>query len=100
MGMSFLHLNPELFEDPHAFRPERWLEERGDKENLETWLIPFSKGSRSCVGLKCVMVITGRIIAIALLTASFWKYSLAWAELYLILGNMIRKLDMQVYNTA
>jgi len=45
------HRDPEVFPDPEAFWPERWLI-RGDdrlKEMLAVF-IPFSAGSRSCIG--------------------------------------------------
>ena len=46
----FVHLNSEIFKDPYAFRPERWLEDPG----LDKWLVAFSKGPRSCLGIKYV----------------------------------------------
>lgn len=46
------HHDPKVFSDPDVFRPERWLV--GDKEynELEKNMMPFSKGSRMCPGLK------------------------------------------------
>lgn len=55
-----LHHNPQVYPEPFAFRPERWLDEEG-KENatssevhrrrkeIERNLIPFSTGSRACI---------------------------------------------------
>lgn len=43
--------NPDYFDEPLAFRPERWLE--GSEEQRATRrraFIPFSLGSRSCAG--------------------------------------------------
>ena len=57
VGMSnlFVHLNADIFYEPRAFKPERWLEvKEGDGESLEHWLVAFSKGPRSCLGLKYV----------------------------------------------
>ncbi|KAL0573599.1 hypothetical protein V5O48_008358 [Marasmius crinis-equi] len=69
---AFLHQNPQAFENPTEFRPERWLQP--DARDLESrYLVAFSRGIRMCLGL-----------------------NLAWAELYLVLGNMFRKLDMTV----
>ncbi|THU95911.1 cytochrome P450 [Dendrothele bispora CBS 962.96] len=48
----------------------------GSKE-LETYLVPFSKGPRMCLGI-----------------------NLAWCELYLILGTFFRKLDLNLYDTT
>ena len=52
VGMSayFQHNDPNVFENPHEFNPERWLGEvtHAMKKNY----IPFSKGSRQCLGMK------------------------------------------------
>ena len=47
---KFVHLNQEIFTEPHAFKPERWL--GASAESLEHWLVTFSKGPRSCLGVK------------------------------------------------
>jgi cytochrome P450 len=44
----FIHLDPEIFPEPMKFAPERWI----DKPNLSQYLVPFTKGSRACLGLK------------------------------------------------
>ncbi|KAF9465444.1 cytochrome P450 [Collybia nuda] len=75
MGATFVHNNPQLFEDPMVFRPERWL--NGHANGLETFLVPFSKGPRSCIGI-----------------------NLAWCELYLIFANIFRKVEMKIYDTT
>ncbi|KAI9846675.1 MAG: hypothetical protein M1837_003730 [Sclerophora amabilis] len=66
VGMSsyLLHTNEEIFSRPYEFIPERWL----DKPELERYLVPFSKGSRRCLGM-----------------------NLAFAELYLCLANVFRR---------
>jgi cytochrome P450 len=40
------HTNPELFPDPFAFRPERFL---GEAPDTYSW-IPFGGGTRRCIG--------------------------------------------------
>ncbi|EPQ53551.1 cytochrome P450, partial [Gloeophyllum trabeum ATCC 11539] len=48
-----VHMNPSLFPEPETFRPERWLddsEDGGISKTLESWLVSFSKGPRSCIG--------------------------------------------------
>ncbi|KAF9258788.1 cytochrome P450 [Marasmius fiardii PR-910] len=67
-----IHSNPTLFPEPDKFIPERWLGENGHQ--LEKYLVAFSKGPRTCLGI-----------------------NLAWCELYLILGNVFRKLDLEAY---
>jgi len=94
MGHTVLLVNPEIFPDPSRFDPERWLQ--GEKSvNLDKYNVVFGKGPRMCLGIKWAGTI--RIICVFLLTriTSFFFASLAWAELYLIIGNVFRKLDLQ-----
>jgi cytochrome P450 len=46
----FVLYSEEIFAQPHAFVPDRWLQP-GSK-SLENWFVPFSKGPRSCLGIK------------------------------------------------
>ena len=50
MSAMLLHRNPEVFPDPDAFVPERWLP--GDGKNTRADLFTFSKGPRICAGIK------------------------------------------------
>lgn len=75
MAVSFVHLDPEVFKDPLHFNPDRWL--APNAHELENSLVAFSRGTRMCAGI-----------------------NLAWAELYLILGNVFRKLDLKIYDGA
>uniref|UniRef100_A0A0W0FAH8 Benzoate 4-monooxygenase cytochrome p450 n=1 Tax=Moniliophthora roreri TaxID=221103 RepID=A0A0W0FAH8_MONRR len=70
IGNSFVHMNADIFPDPARFYPERWLEDRDHL--LDRYLVSFGKGLRACLGI-----------------------NLAWSELYMILGNVFRKLDFQ-----
>ncbi|KAI0265031.1 cytochrome P450 [Gloeopeniophorella convolvens] len=60
---------PDIFERPLEFLPDRWLQP--DSKSLEYWLMPFSKGPRSCLGV-----------------------NLAYCELYLALGHLFRRFDI------
>ncbi|KAK2803387.1 hypothetical protein FQN50_007046 [Emmonsiellopsis sp. PD_5] len=51
MCASFVHNSETIFEKPLAFNPDRWL---SNTQQLETWFVPFSKGPRSCFGVKQV----------------------------------------------
>ncbi|EFO95347.1 hypothetical protein CRE_09191 [Caenorhabditis remanei] len=66
--LCLLHTDEANFKNPTEFQPERFLE----NNNLEKKLIPFGIGKRSCLG-----------------------ESLARAELYLILGNLIMEYDLE-----
>jgi len=74
MSTTFLHMNPDVFSDPHTFNPDRWLVEDTNQMMLD--LAPFSKGPRMCLGM-----------------------NLAWCELYLIFGNIFRRLDLKLFVT-
>ncbi|KAF7789154.1 hypothetical protein EIP86_000091 [Pleurotus ostreatoroseus] len=52
VGISscFVHLNDDIFPDPYTFNPERWL--GPEAEGLDHWLVAFSRGPRSCLGIK------------------------------------------------
>ncbi|KAJ3476719.1 hypothetical protein NLI96_g10969 [Meripilus lineatus] len=74
VGMSncFVHWNETLFSpDARVFRPERWLEP--EAENLDSWLVSFGKGPRSCLGI-----------------------NLGNCELYLAFANIFRKFDLRL----
>ncbi|OTA52251.1 cytochrome P450 [Hypoxylon sp. EC38] len=49
-----LHHDPDVFPDPFAFRPERWLDDGTDRGlrrlGMEKNMIPFGAGSRACIG--------------------------------------------------
>ena len=44
--------DPSIFENPHTFAPERWL--NGGEENpaLNRYFVAFSKGTRKCPGMQ------------------------------------------------
>ncbi|KAF2828055.1 cytochrome P450 [Ophiobolus disseminans] len=69
-----LHRNPEVFPEPEKFKPERWLNlAPADRQHLRAHLNNFGRGSRQCVGMR-----------------------LAYAELYLTLGYLFRRLGSKV----
>ncbi|PPQ71719.1 hypothetical protein CVT24_007889 [Panaeolus cyanescens] len=55
MGNTLMHHNAEIFPDPMRFLPERWLSAPANGENLDKYLVAFSKGARVCLGIKCVV---------------------------------------------
>jgi len=54
MSSWFIHHNESVYEEPEQFGPERWL--KSDSNDLEKWLVAFSKGSRRCLGMKSVSI--------------------------------------------
>nr|POE79477.1 trichodiene oxygenase [Quercus suber] len=46
MTIQIAHMNPEAFEDPYIFRPERWIE----NPKINKGFIGFARGTRNCVG--------------------------------------------------
>lgn len=94
VGMTslFIHDNPDLFPEPKQFRPDRWLNQTTKNESngtrigdntdvknhrLERYLVNFSKGSRTCLGI-----------------------NLAYAEIYLTLATIFRRFDLELYQTT
>lgn len=51
MTSTLIHQNPDIFPQPLEFFPERWLDAE-ERERLERYFVPFSKGSRGCAGIK------------------------------------------------
>ena len=51
MTSTLIHQNPDIFEQPLEFIPERWLDPH-ERQRLERYLVPFSKGTRQCAGIK------------------------------------------------
>jgi len=76
-----LHENPNNFPDFSTFRPERWLGEGQDKGKvgvkLKRYLVPFSRGTRRCVG-----------------------ENLAWAEMYATLAVIVRRFEMILHDVV
>ncbi|RYP24616.1 hypothetical protein DL765_000442 [Monosporascus sp. GIB2] len=62
-----MHMNPAVFEEPYAFRPQRWI----DNPKLARAFLGFSRGTRSCVGMN----LARREMAIVLATI-FRRYDL------------------------
>lgn len=67
----FVHHDASIFPEPDAFKPERWQNEQA--KELEKYLVPFSKGTRMCLG-----------------------FNLGWVELRMIFAHTFRKFDLEL----
>ena len=76
MTSTLIHQNPEIFSQPLEFIPERWLDPV-EKQRLEKYLVPFSRGSRVCAGI-----------------------NLAWAELYIMISQVCSRFELEVFETT
>ncbi|VUC36338.1 unnamed protein product [Clonostachys rosea] len=46
-----IHHRPEVFTDPHVYRPDRWLEaDEATLQAMESCYMPFGYGARLCLG--------------------------------------------------
>lgn len=54
VSMSLRHIlhNPDIFREPLEFRPERWLKTNPDLDRINKFYVPFSRGTRNCIGIK------------------------------------------------
>lgn len=62
--------NPEAFENPETFNPDRWID--GDKEKMNKCHLPFSTGPRACIGR-----------------------NIAYFEQLLVISSLIRHFDFE-----
>ncbi|KAJ2991087.1 hypothetical protein NUW58_g2650 [Xylaria curta] len=77
MSSFFVHMDPNIFPEPNSFKPERWIEAAENDKHLNKFLVSFGKGSRICLGLR----------------------SLAYAELYMTLACLIRRFEIELYES-
>jgi len=52
MSIYAMHTDASVFPDPLTFKPERWVGKYNPK--MDKHFVPFTKGSRSCLGIKYV----------------------------------------------
>ncbi|KUJ20796.1 cytochrome P450 [Mollisia scopiformis] len=75
----FILMNSKIFPNPKDFKPERWIDATGrfDYALEKKYLVNFGRGSRQCLGM-----------------------NLAYAEMYLTLATLVRRFDMELFETA
>ena len=47
-----IHNDPDIFEDPYVFKPERWLPLATNGQMLMKNFMPFGRGTRNCIGME------------------------------------------------
>ena len=78
MSMPDLHFNSDVFQDPHTYIPERWIDSDLEKKTkMQQCFVPFGKGSMNCIGI-----------------------NLAKIELTLTVGNLFNKYDFELFETT
>ncbi|KAF2220603.1 putative cytochrome P450 [Elsinoe ampelina] len=78
MTSHFIHLDPTIWPDPFQFEPERWTPDAtpGVTKGQKQFLVPFSKGTRGCLGI-----------------------NLTYAQAYLVIAKVFRRFDFDLYET-
>jgi cytochrome P450 len=73
-----LHRNEEVFPEPEAWRPERWLEATTDgREEMMRWFWAFGSGGRMCIGNNFAVIGTWKKVDSSLVHSSLqWKVHL------------------------
>jgi len=74
MNTYSIHMDEKVWGDPHTFRPERFLDENGNINNLTSFM-PFGMGKRVCMGETLA-----RHTMFTFMTAMMQRYSLMPAE--------------------
>ncbi|KAE8311591.1 cytochrome P450 [Aspergillus transmontanensis] len=65
-----INRNPKFFPKQNEFIPERWSGEEGKK--LQRWFVPFSKGSRRCIGMDFALVEMKLVVAAIISRFEIW----------------------------
>jgi len=51
MTMLLMHTDERVYPDPHAFKPERWMDAE-KRRKADGVFAPFSRGTRICLGMQ------------------------------------------------
>ncbi|CAG8949922.1 hypothetical protein HYFRA_00004252 [Hymenoscyphus fraxineus] len=76
MTLRDILLDPGVFDEPLAFRPERWLLSNPQLERISQNYLPFGRGSRMCIGV-----------------------NLALAELYITIATIFSRFELELHDT-
>ncbi len=58
IGVNILemHYNPDVFENPFEYNPDRWFDEKNLQKMNKNIFIPFAIGPRKCIGEKLAYI--------------------------------------------
>ena len=100
MAIYHIHYNETLFLNPRLFSPERWL---GSAEEIATqtkFMVAFSRGSRSCLGIKYVWPSLSLPFRVCHGRTTDCESSLAYMEMYMAIAYIVRRFDLQLAGTT
>ncbi|KAE9371229.1 cytochrome P450 [Stipitochalara longipes BDJ] len=63
MSSYWMHNDPAVFPEPHIFKPERWLCGPEELKVMNSYFVPFSRGSRMCLAQNFVWMLNYHILA-------------------------------------
>ncbi|KAI9372980.1 cytochrome P450 [Aspergillus egyptiacus] len=72
----FIHRDPTLFPEPEKFDPTRWTTASEKHDNLRRYLVPFTRGTRACLGM-----------------------NLVYMKLYMTIACFVRRFDIELQDT-
>jgi cytochrome P450 len=52
MSSYWMHHDPIIFPEPDKFKPERWFCSPEELKVMNSYFVPFSRGSRNCLAQK------------------------------------------------
>lgn len=80
-----LHRHPEFWQEPGAFRPERFLKGSMENERASFAHIPFGGGPRICIGINFAML---QLIAIAATVLQRYRVSIDASDRHLMWAHL------------
>ena len=92
-----IHTNPNYWEDPHTWNPDRWMDPEKVKGYHPYQYIPFSAGPRNCIGQNFAKFEAILIISLLVKSYRFELHPSADTKHYETLTTRPSKLVMKVF---